>query len=290
MAVLSINVSHRTQRKISGALHEATFYGPTQKPNRNKHGSGERPWADEWFEDEHTYVRRKAVTEIKTAKHLAKVRDATIREILKQHLRDRGVDPEGKKAFPNDVFKSSSEPEKDNTPRMPPRKQKNKGKQGVPIKKVRMLEESETFRPVSERRDFQQVKPGNNHHIVYWAQGDGKKEKWSANVVTMWDAAKRAGRGLPPVDTDPPEGKRFVMSLSIGEMFEIVGDDGEIKLCVVRKMDQRSKRVFYKFHTDARETDLINKDNLYLSPKAMKERSARKVTVDPLGRIRWAND
>lgn len=73
-------------------------------------------------------------------------------------------------------------------------------------------------------------------------------------------------------------------------MFEMVGDDGEIKLCVVRKMDQRSKRVYYKVHTDARETDLVNKDNLYLSPKKMQERSARKVTVDPLGRIRWAND
>jgi hypothetical protein len=106
----------------------------------------------------------------------------------------------------------------------------------------------------------------------------------------MWDAAKRARAGQCPVDRTPPKGKRFVMSLSNGEMFEIVGDDGEIQLCVVRKMDQRSKRLYYKLHRDARETDEINKENLYLSPRRMREVEAKKVTVDPLGRIRWAND
>jgi hypothetical protein len=73
-------------------------------------------------------------------------------------------------------------------------------------------------------------------------------------------------------------------------MFEMVRPDGEVLLCVVRKMDQRSKRVYYKRHTDARDTEAINKDNLYLSPKKMLEVGAKKVTVDPIGRIRWAND
>lgn len=282
MSVLSVNVSHRAQRRISGALHEATFYGPTKKLWRQAAEDSPRPWAKNWIEDESVYVRRKSVDSIENAKHLAKVRDETIREILRQHLQDQGIDPDGKKKYPKDAFKG------ENLPRMP--NKKNPGRPGVPIKKVRMLEESETFRAVSERRDFQRVKPGNNHHVIYWAQGEGEDEKWSADVITMWDAARRARAGLPSVDTTPPRGKRFVMSLSLGEMFEMVGDDGEIKLCVVRKMDQRSKRVYYKVHTDARETDLVNKDNLYLSPKKMQERSARKVTVDPLGRIRWAND
>ena len=153
-----------------------------------------------------------------------------------------------------------------------------------------MLEESETFRQVSRRRASQFVKPGNNHHIVYWAKGNGDDEEWTADVVTMWDAAKRARAGLPPVDRTPPKGKRFVMSLCCGEMFERVGKGGEIELCVVRKMDQRSRRVYYKPHDDAREADEVNKENWYLSPKKMQECCARKVTVDPLGRIRWAND
>jgi len=273
MAVLGVNVSHRAQKKISGALHEATIYGPTQKGNGS--ADTERLWAKEWVEDANTFVRRKEVTEIKNAKHLEKVRDPAIRKTLAEHLRKLGVDPHGKKAYPTDAFKG------ENRPHM---------KSGVPIKKVRMLEESETFRQVSERRSTQFVKPGNNHHIIYWADGDGANEKWSADVVTMWEAAKRARAGQSPIDRVPPKGNRFVMSLSTGEMFEMVDKDGEVVLCVVRKMDQRSKRVYYKFHTDARETDLINKDNLYMSPKKMQEVGAKKVTVDPLGRIRWAND
>jgi len=275
MAVLGINVSHRVQRRIADALHEATFYGSTNKPFRKKKETDARPWAEEWIEKDNVYVRRKPVTEIQNAKHLAKVRDLTIRDILAEHLRQQDVDPNGKKAYPSNSFKG------ENSPHMA---------SGVPIKRVRMLEESETFRSVSGRRDYQFVKPGNNHHIIYWAQVDEEKEKWSAKVVTMWDAAKRARFGLPPVNTTPPKGKRFVMSLSIGEMFEMVDDDGEIQLCVVRKMDQRSRRVYYKLHQDAREAEIINKDNLYLSPKKLQEKSARKVTVTPLGRIRWAND
>lgn len=273
MAVLGINVSHRGQRKIAGSLHEATIYGATQKGSRT---DGEVPhWARNRVEDANIYVRRKDVTEIKNAKHLEKVRDPAIRKTLAKHLENQGVDAYGKKAYPTDAFKG------ENRPHM---------KSGVPIKKVRMLEESETFRKVSERRSDQYVKPGNNHHIIYWAEGDGANEKWSAEVVTMWDAARRARAGLPPIDRSPPKGKRFVMSLSAGEMFEMVGKGGEVQLCVVRKMDQRSKRVYYKRDTDAREVELINKDNLYLSPKRMQEVGAKKVTVDPLGRIRWAND
>jgi CRISPR-associated endonuclease Csn1 len=273
MAVLSMNVSHRAQRRISGALHEATIYGPTQKTASLR--TNGRPWAKNWVEDSNVFVRRKDVTEIKNAKHLEKVRDPAIRETLAEHLRKQGVDPYGKKSYPTDAFKG------DNRPRM---------KSGVPIKKVRMLEESETFRQVSSRRSTQFVKPGNNHHIIYWAEGDGENEKWTADVITMWDAAKRARSSLPPIDRTPPHGKRFVMSLSAGEMFELVDPNGEVQLCVVRKMDQRSKRVYYKRDTDARETEQINKDNLYLSPKRMQEVGAKKVVVDPLGRIRWAND
>ncbi len=273
MAVLSINVSHKAQRKISGALHEATIYGPTQKGDSSV--NPERPWAKDWVEVDNVFVRRKEITEIKNAKHLEKVRDPVIRDTLAEHLRNLGVDPYGKKQYPSDAFKG------ENRPHM---------KSGVPIKKARMLEESETFQRVSCRRNMQFVKPGNNHHIIYWAEGEGENEKWSADVITMWDAAKRARAGLPPVDRTAPKGKRFVMSLANGEMFEMEGAKGEVMLCVVRKMDQRSKRVYYKNHTDARETDEINKDNLYLSPKKMKECGVRKVIVDPVGRIRWAND
>lgn len=275
--VAAIHVSHRVQRRLHGALHEETFYGASQKcaGGPAAAGQGTRGWAKGWTEDDKTYVRRKDVTALTDTKHLAKVRDATIREILRRHLQTRGVDPDEPRKIPGDAFRG------ENAPRMP---------SGVLIRRVRMLEESETFRPVSGRRAYQFVKPGNNHHIAYRATGEDDDERWAGEVVTMWDAARRARSGQPIVDRAGTAEGRFVMSLSIGDAFQIGGQDGQPLLCVVRKLDQRSLRVHYHLHADARPAAEMTKDNLYLSPDKMRQFKARKVVVDPLGRIRRAND
>ncbi len=65
---------------------------------------------------------------------------------------------------------------------------------GVPIRRVRMLEESETFRQLRQRAF---VKPGKNHHIVYRRDGDDPNAAWIAEVVTMWEAAQRAPEENP---------------------------------------------------------------------------------------------
>jgi CRISPR-associated endonuclease Csn1 len=273
-SVRAINVSHRVRRGIKGALHEETFYGATRKVSDRK-SSPSRPWAKGWVESDRAFVRRKPIEQLTDLKHVAKVRDETIRKILHAHLRHQGVDTSRSSGkLPKDAFKSG------NVPMMP---------SGVPIKKVRMIEESETFRPVSERRAYQFVKPGSNHHIVYRETPRGK---WNAQVVTMWEAATRARTGQPIIDrADHPKGQ-FVMSLSINEMFEI--DDpakkGKRVLCVVRKLDQRSRRIDYKYHQDARPAKEINLDRLYLSPDRMRQQHACKITIDTLGRIRRARD
>jgi hypothetical protein len=161
---------------------------------------------------------------------------------------------------------------------------------GVPIHRVRMLEESDTFRRVSPTRAYQFVKPGGNHHIVYRTSDSNAQSKWVAEVVTMWDSIERARQRIPIIDRSDKDQTRFVMSLSRNEVFEIDGEDGRRLLCVVRKMDQVSKRVDYKLHNDARKASELNKENLYLSPDRMRRLRARKVAVDPLGRIRDAND
>lgn len=276
-AVLAIHVSHRAQRGLRGALHKDTIYGVTQKRSHpaTETAAMERPWAKDWVENERVFVRRKLVTELTDTGHLAKVRDKTIRQILEQHLRDRGVDPAKRGKLPGKIF------EGENTPRMP---------SGVPIKRVRMMEKSQTIRQVSKRRSFQYVDPGSNHHILYRSCRPGDSEVWKAEVVPMFDAAKRALAGQPLVDTSDSEEKgRFVMSLSIGDAFQIDDADGRSLLCVVRKLDQRSGRLYYRLHTDAREAKQLDQDNLYLSPSQMQRRNARKVTLDPLGRLRWAD-
>jgi CRISPR-associated endonuclease Csn1 len=254
--IRNLNISNRVQRRVSGAIHEATFYGPTAVKQ--------------------TYVRRKHVTELTNTKQLAKVRDETIRSILADHLHAQGVDASKPVAILKTAFKGENEP------RM------RSG--GVPIRRVRMLESSETIRAVSDKRGFQFVKPGNNHHIVYRAMKQNDEEKWTAEVVTMWDVALRARQGKPPVNQSDTEEGRFVMSLALGESFEIDDDDGGRLLCVVRKLNQRSKQLHYRIHTDAREAKEIDSDNLSLSTQKIKELNGIKVTVDPLGRIRNASD
>ena len=274
--VLGINVSHRVQRRLHGALHEDTFYGATQKLPKTDASDDKqkRPWAKEWIEDERTVVRRKPVEALTKTQDLAKVRDMTVREILKNHLRDQGIDPDKPGKIPGDAFKGAK------IPHMP---------SGVPIRRVRMIESGETFRPVSCRRSYQLVKPGSNHHIVYRTAARAGRVRWTAEVVTMWDAANRALKGLPLVDQSDRGDEKFLMSLSIGEMFEIDGTEGDRLLCVVRKIRQPDKRIYYKLHTDARTADEIEADNRYLSIQKMQQRNARKATVDPTGQIRRAD-
>lgn len=285
-SILGINVSHRVQRRLAGALHEETFYGPTQKhadadgqlvePGSVGFGK-DRRHAKGWKEDTDTYVRRQSVEKIKNAKHLADVRDAGIRSILADHLRRQGVDnPHGKGSYPLGAFKGG------NMPVMP---------SGVPIKKVRMYVRGKTYRPVSERRSYQIVWPRKNHHIVYRMPDHGTSTVWNAEVVTMWEAASRGRSGEPLVNTTPEtDSGHFVMSLALGEHFEIDGKRGGRILCVVRGIVQGTGRLYYKQLHDARTAGELKPLNLYLSPKLMCKLNARKITIDPIGRVRRAGD
>ncbi|MBL8747501.1 MAG: type II CRISPR RNA-guided endonuclease Cas9 [Phycisphaerae bacterium] len=269
--IRAIIVSHRVRRKVCGALHEETFYGATQKrasEGRMPPGGETRKWAKGWIEEKAAFVRRKPLSSLTKATDLEKVRDATIRRILEDHLRAKHIDPSSRAKLPKGVF------EGENTPTMP---------SGVPIRKVRMIEESETIQPVSERRSYQNVKSGSNHHIAYYEVVERGRKKWEAVVTTMFDAARQVKPAVP-------EGGRLVMTLSIGECFAAEDESGVPKFYIVRKMDQRSGRIAYKEHTDARASGELNEDNLVFGASRLMEAKARKVTIDPLGRVRRAND
>ena len=269
VAINNFQVCHKPLTKINGKLHEETIYGQTQKlPEVIREGQESRPWAKEWIEDDQTVVRRKPISEIKNIKHIGKVRDKAIQELLKQHVVAHGGDLE--KPFPKGVF------EGDNIPVM---------KSGVPIKKVRMIEKGKTFRKIKGRRSYQSVKPGNNHHVSYYEQADSKGGiKWIPEVTPMWDAAKRARRGKPIVDRSNRGDKRFLFSLCIGEAFEVVDEQGEVHLCIVRKINFNGM-IYFKTHDDARPAGELDKSNLYYSAKRMCSLQAQKVRIDRLGRV-----
>ena len=104
--------------------------------------------------------------------------------------------------------------------------------------------------------------------------------------VSRLEANRRLTNREPVIARQHPHrpDARFVMSLSKGEM--VLADwKGHEKLLVFRTAASTQGQIYLCEHTDARKSSkyrqfVANANTLI----------ARKVTVDPLGRIRWAND
>jgi CRISPR-associated endonuclease Csn1 len=298
------NVSHRVQRRLHGALHKDTFYGATQKRTENAVSVEKRPWARTaktqggepipWIENRKIFVHRKILAKIKDFKtqDLKKVRDPAIREILRDHLRANGVDPDKPGKIPTGTFADA------NTPRM---------KSGVPIKRVRMVENSDTARPVSCRRAFQFVEPRSNHHMIICdlldkqgkpilnSNGEPKRDGFP---VPMMDVAARIARLLREqktenrkritlIDKELRGQKKFVMSLAINEMFLLKMPDGSHLLHRIQKLSEGS--IVLRPHTYAGKVSDYDKPPI-IQRRTPNTLRGEKVMVDRLGRIRRAAD
>ena len=292
--VAEINVSHRVERKVRGALHEETLYGPT--------------------ENEGEWVVRKPLVEL-SANEIERIRDRSIRELVMGTLKTSGLEV-GRGKKPNakkmkEVLAGMAMPS------------------GVPIKKVRITKPELTIQPLRDADEHQAyVKPGSTHHLCIFEWEDNGKTKRNAVFVTMLEATERVKRQqqeltkrigewkgtgvslkeirhrkrkamsdvakrLPIIERTPPEDDpdippdaRFVMSLSIGELVLAI-INGQERLLKLRTSISTRKNVVFQVSEDARRDYReinANKNTLF------EKYSARKVTVDPLGRIRWAND
>jgi len=142
---------------------------------------------------------------------------------------------------------------------------------------------------------------GNNHHAEIWC--DTKKETWSAEVVSMHEAAQRsrARQGLA-VERGEEDGHHFVMSLSEGEVLHMRHrETRELGYFVVAKLSESEGIVFVP-HWDARSAGgRINaegekvvgsgRSSFALKPSHLKTLGVDpatppyKVRVDPLGNV-----
>lgn len=251
-AIKKTNVSHRVERKVAGKLHDETLYGPTSAPG-------------EW-------VLRKPVIAL-SANEIERIRDATIRQIVIEALAKAGIDVgRGKKP---DVKKMK---EALSRLKMP---------SGVPIKKVRLTKPEQTIQPVrAGLPDQAHVKPGSTHHLCIFEFIEKGKTKRDAVFVTMLEAMNRLKRREPVIQRTHPDrpGVRFVMSLSAREMVMGVWDGVE-RLVSFNTAASTTGQMLFVEHTDARKSSECKKHSAKASTL-----NAKKVTVDPLGRIRWAND
>lgn len=261
--VKHINVSHRVSRKVSGALHEETAYGPTGR-------------LDEKGQD--IYVYRKRLEDL-TGPMVSKIVDPVVSQIITDRLKEHNINPDKDKKIPKEVWNE-------------PLYMKNKkSKIKVPIKKVRIQDVFNSMILLKDKsgKPYRAVAPGNNHHIEIFEYKDKKGQtKRDGKVVTMFEAVQRSQRGEPVVQRRHGEEKEFVCSLSINEIFMLESDDGLKDLYRVQKIDQ-NKRIILRPYTysgklsDSDSAPLIQRKN----PNTIK---GHKVTVDMLGRVHMAND
>ncbi|MCG6154661.1 type II CRISPR RNA-guided endonuclease Cas9 [Rubinisphaera margarita] len=251
-AIGAINVSYRVRRKASGQLHEDTLYGRTRVPG--------------------VFTIRKRVEDLSMAE-VDRIRDSRDREIIVARLAEFGITP-GRKASRKPTADVWKEP-----------LWKNRAK-GVALKKVRITKNEETVVPIRGDKAF--VKPGNTHHLCLFEFTDAKgRIRRDAVFVTMLEAANRLRNREPLIRRIHPErpDARFLFSLSNNESI-LVEEDGKELLYRLVRSASTSKQMWFKHHCAGGESS----SKIGEVSKMPNTLVARKVTVDPLGRIRWAND
>jgi CRISPR-associated endonuclease Csn1 len=256
-SVKAINVSHRVQRKATGALHKETIYGPIC----------EKTIRGEVLQRPGEFAVRKPLEEL-TPTMVGDIRDPTIRKLVLGRLAEFNVASGRKSAggIPKEVWAK---------PLLM--------KSGVPVKKVRLVERDKTICPI---REGAYVKPGSTHHLCIFEYAEKGKKKRDAVFVTMLEAVQRVKQRRPIVSRVHPERPEaeFVMSLSNREMVLLQIDGRDVLYRYDTAASTTQQMTFYP-HTAAEQQGKLTK-----YPDTLAKLNPRKVTVDPLGRIRWAND
>lgn len=254
----AVNVSHRPRRQVAGKLHEETYYGRV-------HDQQGRPVAGQ-------FVVRKAVESLSAAE-IERIRDAGIRRLVVARLKERGIDfGRGRAAAPGAIGKALA------GLTMP---------SGVAVRKVRLLKTDSTIRPIrAGRPDEAWVRPASNHHACIFEWMEKGKPKREAIYVTRIEAARRLRNREPVVQRTHPTrpDARFVMSLCPGDMVLLEeGDAPRLMVITTLVAGEEQKRIHAVSATDARRSG--DRHAPSITGKLLK---LRKVTVDPLGRIRDA--
>ncbi len=276
--VSSILISHKKSNKVltknrkgfsvRGQLHKEFVFGKRQAPMQ-----------------EESYHIRKKITELKDHKHVGKVVDITIQDLIKKHLAfECGIDihhPEGY-SIPKDAFY------KDGSWRLflP-----NKNGEPVPIKKIRMKESMGNAVKLKSGLN-QWVNPRNNHHVLIYKDFDGNLKE---DVVQFWTVAERILQGLD-IYLLPEDGKEIVTILEINDMFILgLSDDdyssNKENFSYLSKHLYRVQKIsssYYTFRYQVASTVINEEEEVSIrSMKAWQNANPIKIEIDSLGKIKF---
>lgn len=198
------------------------------------------------------FVTRKKVETLKSGE-LDDIRDEEVRRIVKEWVAAHGGDP--KKAFATYPHIGSNGPE---------------------IRKVRLTtrQQLKLMAPVSTGY----ADLGANHHIAIYRKPDGKV---GFEVVSLYEATRRLARHEPVVRRDYGEGSALAMSLAPGEALEFPNGKG---FWIVQGVWANGQVVL------EHANDACHATTTRPAPSVLLKKAARKVSLDPIGRVRPASD
>jgi CRISPR-associated endonuclease Csn1 len=266
----AIQVSHRPARKLSGPLHEETFYSRPRKYAVETDKQG-KP-----VEKEYVHFRV-PVTRLASKTAAEDIVDVRVREAVIAKAEKLGG---GGNRFQN------------NWPVLHTRHGAD-----VPIKRVR-IRKVQSVVPIGKEGRERFVKSGSNHHAEIVAEFDtkGTIKRYLFDTVSLMEALERKRQGVAVVNrVDEPGRRQFLCTLSEGDMVEAkrpgiadptlwkvrsVTTNGQLGLCL---------------HTDARLKTVQVDDKSALGlwrivAGPLFASGARKVTVTHLGEVISAND
>lgn len=257
VSINNITVSHRVNRKVSGALHEETYYGPTDEPApKNKE----------------MMVLRKSVHQL-SKKDLGLIRDETIRQIVNDEVQKRMDNGESQA---NAIASLEADPPFIISP-----------KAKVPIRKVRLLMKKDPqIMHYFENKNGEEDRAalyGNNHHIAIYETSDKNGVKKQIGIVIpMMEAARRVKDGDPIVMKDYRPDHTFLYSLAKNDM--IFNHEDE-QIYRVQKINSDGTIMF-------RQNNVAMKGQsdpgVYF--KSGSRLGASKIKISPIGEIFPAND
>jgi CRISPR-associated endonuclease Csn1 len=201
------------------------------------------------------FVTRKKL-EALTKGELANIRDPRVRDIVSRWVAAHGGDP--RKAFPPYPALSEGGPE---------------------IRKVRLLTKQQLGLMAPVATGYADL--GANHHIAIFRLPNGKPA--DLDVVPLFEAARRLARREPVGRRARDDGAVFVMSLAPGDAVEF--PDGDRKGIRIVQGVWASGVVVTLDHADATGLSVWRP-----SAGSIVTSGARKISIDPIGRVRRAND
>lgn len=200
------------------------------------------------------FVTRKKVEALSKGE-LEDIRDDRVRKIVTDWVAARGGDP--KKAFPPYPCLGENGPE---------------------IRKVRLTTKQQLNLMAPVATGYADL--GSNHHIAIYRLPDGKAD---FEIVSLFEAAGRLSRHVPIVKRIREDGATFVFSLAAGDAVEF--PDGEKRGLRIVQSVWSSGVVVTVEHIDADGSTVWRP-----SAGSLLKTRAKKVSIDPIGRIRSAND